>query len=184
MKKLFSLFLIGFTVFTFAQESSPAYFIGFGGAKNGGFNFELGQKKQNSFGFYIAARGLNTEYDYFSGIDYSDIASEKTLSISTEDKPAFGITLGTIYNFKDSNFSFGAGLGYGIKQKITVENVVYDFDSIKDEYGTYFYADKKSTITAEAFIDYSLKKELHNSLGFRLGYNSLHNIFGSIYYSF
>ena len=54
MKKLCSLFLIGFTVFTFAQEHSPAYFIGFGVAKNGGFNFELGQKKQNSFGFYIS----------------------------------------------------------------------------------------------------------------------------------
>ena len=57
MKKLFSLFLIGFTVFAFAQESSPAYFIGFGVAKNGGFNFELGQKKQNSFGFLRAPKG-------------------------------------------------------------------------------------------------------------------------------
>lgn len=182
MKKTIFLFLAFSAVFSFAQQFNP--FLGAGYSENGGFAFSVGMKNKNSFGFYVAARGLNSEGDYFSGIDYSSISTEKILRTTYEEKPAFGMNLGTIYNLRDSNFSIGAGVGYGIKQKLITEDILYDFQYIQDERATRFTADKQSMATFEAFVDYSFKKSLSNTFGLQVGYNSLNSFTGIFYYSF
>lgn len=183
MKKTIFMFLALCANFFYAQ-SNKSYFLGAGYSENGGFAFSIGMKNKNSFGVYVAARGLNSEGDYFSGIDYSDISTEKILSTIHEEKPAFGMNIGTIYNLRDSNFSLGAGLGYGVKQKLITESILYDFQYIKDEYATRFTAVQQDMVTFEAFIDYSFKKSLSNSFGLQVGYNSLNSFTGIFYYSF
>jgi hypothetical protein len=94
------------------------------------------------------------------------------------------MNIGTIYNLRDSNFSIGAGLGYGVKQTLVREDILYDFQYIKDERATRFTAEKQDKITFEAFLDYSFKKSLSNSFGLQIGYNSLNSVTGIFYYSF
>ena len=132
MKKLMFLAL-AFCASNLFSQSNQSYFLGAGYSENGGFGFSIGLKNKNSFGVYVAARGINSEGDYFSGIDYSSISTEKILLTVREEKPAFGMNIGTIYNFRESNFSIGTGLGYGVKQTLVTESILYDFQYIKDE---------------------------------------------------
>lgn len=183
MKKILLMGAIGLCVFAFGQNNlSPA--IGLGYTQKGGFSFSFEMKNKNSFGGYVAVRGLNVESDYRGGVDYSDISSVDFVDSETKDAKPFNISIGTIYNFRDSNFSLGAGLGYGIKQKVTTESIVYDFQYTSDEYGTLITVDKKTKITGELFVDYAFNKSLCNTLGLQAGYNTLAGAFGMIYYSF
>lgn len=183
MKKILLMGAIVLSVFAFGQNNfSPA--LGLGYSQKGGFSFSVEMKNKNSFGGYVAVRGLNIEYDYKHGTDYSDIATTNYIDEKTEDAKPFNISIGTIYNFRDSNFSLGFGVGYGIEQKITTETIVYDFQYIPDEYGTIITAEKKTKITGEAFIDYAFNKSLSNTLGLQAGYNTLAGAFGMLYYSF
>ena len=183
MKKLMFLAL-AFCASNLFSQSNQSYFLGAGYSENGGFAFSIGLKNKNSFGVYVAARGINSEGDYFSGVDYSSISTERILLTIREEKPAFGMNIGTIYNLRDSNFSIGAGLGYGVKQTLVREDILYDFQYIKDERATRFTAEKQDKITFEAFLDYSFKKSLSNSFGLQIGYNSLNSVTGIFYYSF
>ena len=183
MKKLMFLAL-AFCASNLFSQSNQSYFLGAGYSENGGFGFSIGLKNKNSFGVYVAARGINSEGDYFSGIDYSSISTEKILLTVREEKPAFGMNIGTIYNIPESNFSIGTGLGYGIKQTLVTENILYDFQFIQDERATRFTAEKQDKITFEAFLDYSFKKSLSNSFGLQVGFNTLNSVFGNFYYSF
>lgn len=186
MKKLLFIFALVIAFGTYAQEQTKnrTFDIAAGLSQEGGFSFSLGSKKQAGLGFYLAFRGINMEEDYFSGIDYS--SGSKTIITSEREEKAndFGITAGTLYNFKNSHFSIGGGIGYGVKQSRTVQNIKYDFQYISDEYAVQYIAVKDPGFMAEILVDFSLKKDLKNSFGLQAGYNSMHKALFLIYYSF
>lgn len=187
MKKLFYLLAFSSAIILNAQEQQTknrTFDISAGVSQEGGFSFSLGSKKQGAFGFYLAFRGINMEEDFFSGIDYSSAAQKIITSEREQRANDFGITAGTLYNFDNSHFSIGGGIGYGIRQSRIVQNIKYDFQYISDEYAVQNIAVKDPGFIAEILLDFSLKKELKNSFGIQAGYNTMHKAMFLLYYSF
>ena len=183
MKKLIYVATILIAI-TLQGQKKSTFDMGLGFSQNGGLSFSFSSKYKNSFGWYLACRGLNIEDDYLSGVDYSTISDAKELASAIKDTNDFGVTAGTIYNIKNSNLSIGAGLGYGIEQKRVDTTILYDFHYIPDEYGVQFSAIKRNVLTGELFLDYSFKNSLNKSFGVQVGYNTLQKAFGILYYSF
>ncbi|MBT0551161.1 hypothetical protein [Riemerella anatipestifer] len=177
---LISLFVTGLA---FGQEKS-SFDFGVGYSQTGGLSFSFASKTPGAFGWYIASRGLNIEGDYDSGTDYSKYVNTSIKEYPVEDTKDFGITAGTIYNFKNSIFSIGGGAGYGIDGKLEKISRVHDFTILPDEHSVSYYNVSKGTITGEIFLDISLKKNLKNTFGIQAGYNTLQKAFGIVYYAF
>lgn len=183
MKKILLFVAVAIATFTFGQSSST-FDVGAGYSQNGGLSFSFSSKKSGAFGWYWAVRGLNFEFDYSNGIDYSSVSNAVISEPIIEDRKDFGTSIGTLYNFKNSIFSIGGGLGYGIDYKIEKYNTKYDFQYIKDEYRYDHYVIDKHKITAEVLMDISLKKSLKRTFGFQVGYSTFHKAFGIFYYAF
>ena len=183
MRKILLFYALLVSVCFFSQNNLHPY-IGLGASVDGGFSFDIGMKNKNSFGFYIAARGLNLEEDYATGIDYSDISNASVIDEEIQKGKPFVVSAGTIYNFRNSNFSVGLGLGYGIEQSVLIETVLYDFQYIPDEIRVQSTTTRKTKITPDVFLDYSFNKRLGNTLGLQVGYNTLAGVFGMVYFSF
>lgn len=183
MKKLFLLVTMMMASVVFGQRNDSKDF-GIGFSENWGPSINFSFKKPDSFGWYFAVRGLNLEFDYSYGIDYSDITSSSISEPIITDSKDFGVSLGTIYNIRNSNFSIGGGLGYGIDYKKKEYKTIYDFKYIKDEYKYDSFVIAKHKVTAEAFLDISFKKTFKKTFGVQLGYSTFHKAFGVLYYSF
>lgn len=186
MKQLVFLATMVMAILCKAQEPSKTltFGLGVGYAQNGGINAGIFMKNlEKKYGMYFHCRGITGIGNYSSGVNFSDITDTYT-NLTKGDTGYLGITTGWMYIVGNTGISIGAGVGYGAK--ITEYHYIrrHDFQYIPDEYSASTVAETNEKITFEGMLDYKFGSISKRGIGVQIGYNTLHNVFGLLYYSF